>query len=324
MMESSLDGSNVAGTDWLPRPAAGLRRDPGKTKIPSGWPLAPSNVRARPLADREIGEVAALLHQGFGHRSSQFWLECLKRLAERGPLDDLPKYGLGLECDESLVGVILLISSAFQQNESFRIRCNLSSWYVERSFRCYAPLLITQALRRKNITYVNISPAPHTRRTIEAQGFTRYSNGLFVAPLLPMTSSQEVTILGSDAVPDAPFELFERDLLLEHAQYGCLSLWCVASERAYPFVFCPRIVRGVIPCVKLVYCRDVQDFVRFARPLGSYLTRRGRLFALIDSNGPICGLIGKYFDGVGPKYFRGPTAPRLGDLAFTEAALFGV
>jgi hypothetical protein len=34
--------------------------------------------------------------------------------------------------------------------------------------------------------------------------------------------------------------------------------------------------------------------------------------------------MGKYFDGVAPKYFKGPTRPRLGDLAYTEAAMFGM
>jgi hypothetical protein len=35
-------------------------------------------------------------------------------------------------------------------------------------------------------------------------------------------------------------------------------------------------------------------------------------------------LIGRYFDATMPKYFKGPDRPRLGDLAYTEAAMFGV
>jgi hypothetical protein len=42
---------------------------------------------------------------------------------------------------------------------------------------------------------------------------------------------------------------------------------------------------------------------------------------LIDANGPIPGLIGRFFDGKMP---MGPDHPRLGDLAHTEAALFGI
>jgi len=43
----------------------------------------------------------------------------------------------------------------------------------------------------------------------------------------------------------------------------------------------------------------------------------------LDSNGPIHGLIGAYFDKR-PKYFKGPEEPHLGDLAHTELAMFDI
>ena len=135
-----------------------------------------------------------------------------------------------------------------------------------------------------------------------------------------------ITLLGCGTVGGgvASILLNQRDLLVEHAGYGCISLWCATPERAYPFVFRPRIVKSVISCAQLIYCRDVADVARFAGPIGRYLALRGRPFVIIDANGPIPGLIGKYFDDTMPKYFRGPARPRLGDLAYTEAALFGV
>ncbi len=89
-------------------------------------------------------------------------------------------------------------------------------------------------------------------------------------------------------------------------------------------MFRPRFVKGVIPCAQLIYCRDIGNIARFAGPIGRFLALRGRPFVVIDANGPIAGLIGKYFDETMPKYYRGPAQPRLGDLAYTEAALFGV
>ena len=76
-------------------------------------------------------------------------------------------------------------------------------------------------------------------------------------------------------------------------------------------------------CAKLIYCRDIHEFVRFARPVGRYLIARGRPFVIINSNGPIPGLVGKYFGDKTPKYFKGPDQPRLGDLAYTEVVMFG-
>ena len=45
------------------------------------------------------------------------------------------------------------------------------------------------------------------------------------------------------------------------------------------------MVKAVIPCAQLIYCRDLADFSRFAGPIGRYLARRGVPIAIIDSNG---------------------------------------
>src|SRR4029077_1021373 len=84
-----------------------------------------------------------------------------------------------------------------------------------------------------------------------------------------------------------------------------------------------RTIKGV-PAAQLVYCREVEDCVRFIGPLARYLTLRGRPLLVIDANGPVPGLAGKYFDQIMPRYFRGPQRPRLGDLAYSEIAIFGV
>jgi hypothetical protein len=75
--------------------------------------------------------------------------------------------------------------------------------------------------------------------------------------------------------------------------------------------------------MRLIYCRDLADFARFARPLGRHLLRRGIPWVAVDSNGPIPGLPGFFRKRGERQYFRGPDQPRLGDLAYTEAALFG-
>ena len=79
-----------------------------------------------------------------------------------------------------------------------------------------------------------------------------------------------------------------------------------------------------MPCAQLIYCPDIADFVRFAAPLGRYLAWRGRPLVILDANGPVRGLVGRYFDDTMPRYFKGPVRPRLGDLAYTETAFFGV
>jgi hypothetical protein len=280
-------------------------------------------ARCRRILDDDVPSLAGLLRKGFPLRSRSYWLRAFDRLAQHPAPAGMPKYGYLIESAGTPVGVLLLISSKIQGGETFTVRCNVSSWYVEPKFRSLAPVLALQATREKNITYLNISPARHTPPIIEAQGFSRFSDGQFVASVFPSVRRRSpAQVIGSDITPDAHFEQFERNLLLAHAEYGCISVWCATSERAYPFVFLPRVVKHIVPCVQLIYCRRLEDFVQFAQPMGSYLASRGWPFVLIDCKGPIPGLVGKYFDGVAPKYFKGSAPPRLGDLAYTEAAMF--
>ena len=171
---------------------------------------------------------------------------------------------------------------------------------------------------------MNVSPALHTRPIVEAQGFVRYTSGQFVAAPALSRRQEKARIVAVGTPPGAHFEQGEHELLAMHKDYGCLALWCVTPERAHPFVFLPRLVKGLIPSAQLIYCRTVDDFVRFARPLGGYLVASGRPFVIADSNGSIPGLVGVYLDGRSPKYFKGPRPPGIGDLAHSEAVMFGL
>jgi hypothetical protein len=93
---------------------------------------------------------------------------------------------------------------------------------------------------------------------------------------------------------------------------------------SHPFVFMHRrVYRRLIPCEQLIYCRNLDDFLEFAGPLGRYLLTRGGFIGLVDANGPLPGVIGAYLADRGPKYFKGPARPRLGDLSFTELPIMG-
>jgi hypothetical protein len=286
-------------------------------------PGAPT-LRARQIRASDIPAVADLLASGFRDRPHDFWLQVFARLTEHTPPAGLPKYGYMLESDSIAVGAVLLIFSTLRSGDSITVRCNVSSWFVAPAFRGYASLFVSKALSHRNVTYLNITPAPHTVPIVRAQGYAQYNKGVFVAAPALQRRSANGRVVVADARPPVDSEPFENELLLEHARYGCMSFWCTAEGRAHPFVFRPRVLRGIVPCAQLVYCRDIDDFARFAGPIGRFLTARGRPLALIDSNGPIAGLVGWYFDDKMPKYFKGPDQPRLGDLAYTEAAMFGV
>ena len=221
------------------------------------------------------------------------------------------------------VATTVLIHRRVRVGGASIIRCNLSSWYAEPEFRGYGPLLIARALNRRDVTYFNISAAPETRPIIESQRFKRYSQGQF----LTIGRSRLFGAVDADvAGPDTAARYFadpgDRDLLQDHAGYGCISFCCVSRNVAYPFVFEVRRLKGLVKYAQLIYCRDLKDYVVFARPISAHLASQGCGIALIDTNGPLA-IPGVYLEGRAPKYFRGPARPRLGDLAYTEAVIFG-
>lgn len=283
-------------------------------------------IRSREIEQSDVPAVAALLTRGFRSRPARFWSDLFNCLGDREAPPELPKYGYLLETDGGAVaGAILLIFSVRQDHEA-GIRCNVSSWFVEPAFRSYASLLVSKALRHRSVTYVNITPAPHTLPILRAQGYVQYSKGVFVTlPAARFFGSRgaRVVAVNASSGPSAGLDKFESRLLLDHARYGCISLLCRDRNQTYPFIFRPRAYKSV-PCAQLVYCRDLDQFVRFAGPIGRFLAVHGRPLVVLDSNDPIPGLIGKFFDGKMPKYFKGAAQPRLGDLAYTEAAMFGM
>jgi hypothetical protein len=288
-------------------------------------PSARAQIRCRRIEEHDIGAVVDLLVRGFPVRNRDYWLRGLRREAERRLPPNCPRYGYLLEHAGMPVGVILVLSAPM---ETGGIRCNLSSWYVEPEFRGHASFLIAYALRNKQATYVNISPARHTWSTIEAQGFKRYCSGqLFAIPALSGGGDKaELRQVAPGAPVPGRLSEAERDLLAQHAAYGCLSLVCAAADGDHPFVFLPfriRRFRISLPCMHLVYCWSIDDFVRFARPLGRFLLKRRTTLVALDDNGPVEGLVGTYREGRVRKYYKGTHPPRLGDLAYTELVLFG-
>ena len=184
-----------------------------------------------------------------------------------------------------------------------------------------APLTV----KRKEVTYLNISPAVRTQPAIEALGFQRFSNGqIFSAPILSTPQpNARVRAFRTDGPEAALLSEGERKILAEHAAFGCCSLVCVKDGAAYPFVFRRRAVLLFIPCSHLIYCRSMSEFVRFAGPIGRYLLFRSGPFCIVDATGSVGGLVGRYLPERNPKYFEGPVPPSLGDLSYTELAVFG-
>jgi hypothetical protein len=286
-------------------------------------------IRCREISETDIDAVADLLTRGFAGRRREYWMLGLRRQAAREVPDGYPRYGYMLDCDGLPVGVLLLLYTSSTDGAEMAISCNLSSWYFEPAFRHYAPMLTKIAQKNKEVTYFNISPASWTWPVIETQGFSAYCSGLFFSlpALSPVRPGMTVETVAPDTRTIEGLSTSEVELLTRHARYGCLNLICrTATGDALPFILSPvRIRRGWIapPAMRMIYCRDMADYVQCAGAIGRFLIRRGKISVMLDSNGAVPGLIGHYTEARGRKYFKGPHRPRLGDLTDTELVVYG-
>ena len=285
--------------------------------------------RFREIQESDVDAIADLLTRGFVHRSREYWMLGLRRQGARSLPEGAPRYGYLMESDGKPVGCLLLIYSAKAIDGEATICCNVSSWYVDPEFRNYAALFASMTQKRKDVTYFNVTPAAPTWPILEAQDFQVYCRGLYFSlPALSRGGSDmRIEAVTPDTASVAGLSDEELTMLKRHAGYGCLSLVCRTAQDAIPFIFFPlRKRRGVIPlpALQLGFCRGISDFVRCAGAIGRHLLWRGKPIVILDANGPISGLAGVYSEARGRKYFKGPHRPRLGDLADTELAIFGM
>jgi hypothetical protein len=280
-------------------------------------------LKIREILDGDIDPVANLLTRGFP-RAKRYWEVRLERLRTRSIPHDMPRYGYMLEADGELVGVILSISSYRRVEDRREIFSDLAAWYVDPAYRSHATQLLRRALSNRDTTYLSLSAAIHVRPIFEALGFKAYSRGQFLGIPSLARNRQRTHIVPANRFNELALDERERALLESQASYGCIAFCCVTEGKIHPFVFLPRTIRRFIPCAQLVYCRNVADLTDVAGSVGRHLLSIGRPFVLVDANGPIPGLPGKYFHNQTPKYYKGSVTPALGDLTETEATIFGI
>jgi hypothetical protein len=292
--------------------------------VNAGLTSRQTGLRIREIKQADVEPIIDLLARGFP-KPRRYWEVGLDRLRMRSVPPGTPRYGYMLEADGRPVGTILLISSLRRSGGRKVLFTNLSSWHVEPAFRSHATLLFRRALANKQATYLSVSASSHVLPIIEAFGFKRYSEGQMLGfPALTRNRQRgRACVIDANRFAECDLEEDERQLLTAQVGYGCIVFCCKASGSTYPFVFIPRLIRGVIPCAQLAYCRKIADVADVAGTVGRHLVRLGWPFVLIDASGPVPGIPGKYFPSATPKYYRGAEPPVPGDLLETEATILG-
>ena len=286
-----------------------------------------SDVICREITDADISGVVDCLARNFRRRTRSFWQRSVTAIGALPQVLNYPRYGNLLECNGKIVSVLLTIYHNYGTDVDPTIRCNLSSWCVDREYRSYAIMLNRVTVKDKTITYTNVSSAPHTRKTIEAFKFKQYAAGqMFALPLLSRkTKIAETKVIEFDENSYEAKQLSDSDrqLLVDHKAMGMQALIGVFMNKMTPIILkWRRLWKHIVPTAQLIYCRNEYDIQLFANAIGRYCLKHGRIGLVVSANGHVKGLVGKYISGREPLYiYGGHRKMSTYDLSYTELSI---
>lgn len=273
----------------------------------------------RPITDSDLPAIVTLLCEGFVRRAPAYWHSAFDILRNRPQLDGVPQYGLALELDGRIEGVLLTIGS----EQDGQIYCNLSSWYVRPDHRRHSIFMLKRALRSPEVVYTDISPAQTITEMIGKLGFRTYTGGAFFldARAALRRGNARVGPLTAEALAAMPAELSTR--VRQHLDYGCYGLLLDdGNGAAEPLLFRTKWLKKAIPAARFVY-GDPGRVVSAAGPVMRALLWRGFAAAIIDRPADEHMDQATVMPHRDLRYVLGDTHPTAGDLLDTELALFG-
>jgi hypothetical protein len=274
----------------------------------------------REITDDDLEAVRELLVEGFPQRSDEYWTTGLANLASLQPVEGFPRYGYVVDADDAVQGLLLTITS---DRDVHGARTNLSSWYVREGYRQFATSLFQRALKLENTTFLNPSPSDHVVPILRAFGFEPYTTGMVVldvrTAMRGRSSRGGVQRLGIDGLADLSES--EGQIAEDHLRMGCGVLRLETDVRAGLLIHRRKWIKRSLPCSQVILA-DPDLVTELAGPVIRALASRGSLLALCDVDQAAEPTIGRVFPR-GIRYFKGADAPPVGDISYSELAVFG-
>ncbi|CUX19427.1 hypothetical protein QYR00_05545 [Agrobacterium tumefaciens] len=219
--------------------------------------------------------AVALLTKGFPEKSEAFWSRGLSFVSAHHARLNFGEIGQLLMKGDDAVGVLLTIKSRLPDED--RMVVNLSSWYVEPSSRWFAPRMLQMASSSQEETFTDLTPSPEACKLNERLGFSTVTDYTLFYPLLPKALGPARARLRPLAdVPPGALPAAMRDMLEDHARFGCMVAVMEADGRHHPLVFLKTMTKR-LPTARLIYCEDRQLAQRHISAIARHLLRKGRL-----------------------------------------------
>ena len=277
-------------------------------------------AKIRDLVSEDIPALTALLAEGFPLKTPAYWQNALAVLGARPRLGELPQYGLGLEVDGTLQGVMLMIAG--QRGD--HLYCNLSSWYVREDHRTWSVMLFQRAMRRKGVCYTDCSPAEHVLPVITKLGFQPYTGGSVLIDARAALRGGDGVVQALDRTALDRLDPPEQSLIRAHLEHGCAGVLVTGPDgRPHPALYRTTRLKRLVPAARFV-SGPPEVLMAAAGGLMRALVRRGLPLMLIDLPTEGTPSLGRHMPGYGIRYARGGPPLYAGDLLDTEIAVFGL
>lgn len=276
-------------------------------------------AKIRALHSRDIPALIPLLAEGFPSKSPAYWQAALDVLGARPQLEPLPQYGLGLEVEGSLQGVMLMIAG----QRGAQLYCNLSSWYVREDYRTWSPMLFQRALRAKGVCFTDCSPADHVLPIVTKFGFHPYTGGSVLIDARAALRGGGGQVGPLDVAGVATLDPSEQSLIRAHLDHGCAGFLITPPDGpAQAALYRTSRLKKLVPAARFVSGAP-ELLLQNAGGLARALLRRGLPLMLIDLPQGLSPSPGRHMPGYALRYARGTPVPQAGDLLDTEVAVFG-
>lgn len=278
----------------------------------------------QPINYSNLEQAFGLLGRGFPERKPSFWRTAFDRLRASGgnKKAEIP-FGYLMRSGKRATGVVLTPAKVqtLEDGQVNRV-VNLSSWYVERSDRWRAPMMMSQLLQLENTSFTDLTPTPAVQEMLKSFGFERLNSGVSFS-VLPL--SRLKVRRGSQIVPisdpsASQIDSATREDLLPYQGFNCLVGVLIEGKKQIPLVF-KRVCSRKLPVAMLVFSQNNEAVYRNLAAIGKYLAGAGIHVLLLDipPNGQIPGIARK---NRGNKFARGLKASNQTDFLGSELSLF--
>ena len=196
--------------------------------------------------------------------------------------NDFPGYVVTTE--DNIVGFLGTLFSEQQTSQGTATLGNLTSWYIEPEYRQHSMALFFEAMKLPNVTWTNLTSAPHVYAWLSRAGFkTLEDKRTYILPI-PAFSRQKQAIQLKIDIEESDLNPVQRLVYQHHLGLRCRHILIKSgSESCYCLVVITKYKK--IPRANIYYISNRELFGKAIRDIRVKLCRKlGVMYLVAEGN----------------------------------------